>query len=167
MGKLFHPYMIIYVLTILLLNFGFSYVPMIDTGIGMLSPMAVVAGLVFVVRDFAQREAGHLVLVAMLVAAILTFLLANPFVAIASVAAFAISELTDWGLYTATKKPFHQRVWLSSLISTPVDTAVFLWLIDGMTLGTFLLMFIAKMLAAAAIYFWYRAPSVKEEYWAS
>ena len=161
MGKLFHPYMIIYVLTILLLNFGFSYVPMIETSIGLLSPMAVVAGLVFVVRDFAhtmgKREFAEF----------LTFLLADPFVAVASVAASAVSELTDWGLYTATKKPFHQRVWLSSLISTPVDTAVFLWLIDGMTWGTFLLMFLAKMLAAAVIYFWYRAPAVKEEYWAS
>ena len=166
MGKLLHPYMIIYVLTILLLNFGFSYVPMIETAMGLISPMAVVAGIVFVVRDFAQREAGHLVLLAMALAAILTFLLADPFVAVASVAAFAISELTDWGLYTATKKPFHQRVWLSSLISTPVDTAVFLWLIDGMTLGTFILMVLAKMLAAAFIYFFYRAPSVKEEYWA-
>lgn len=166
MEKIFHPYMAAYVITILLLNFGFSYVPMIPTAFGLISPMAVVAGVVFVVRDFAQREAGHYVLVAMALAAVLTFLLADPFVALASVVAFGVSELTDWLLYTVTKKPFHKRVLISSLISTPVDTAVFLLLISGLTPGTFVLMVIAKMLAAAVIFFWYRAPTRKEEYFA-
>jgi len=166
MEKLFHPYMALYVITILLLNFGFSYVPMIPTAIGLISPMAVLAGVVFVVRDFAQREAGHYVLVAMALAAVLTFLLADPFVAVASVVAFGLSEITDWLLYTLTKKPFHKRVMLSSLISTPVDTAVFLFLIDGLTVGTFALMVVAKLIAAAVIFFWYRAPTRKEEYFA-
>ena len=164
LARLLHPYMLAYVATILVLNFGFSYVPMIDLGFGLFSPMAIVAGAVFVVRDFAQREAGHYVLVAMAVAALLTFALADPFVAIASVLAFGVSELTDWLLYTVTKKPFHKRVLLSSLISTPVDTAVFLWFINGMTVGTFLLMVAAKMVAALAIYFWYRAPTKSDEY---
>lgn len=154
----------VYVLTILLLNFGFSYVPMIETAIGFVSPMAVVAGLVFVVRDFAQRESGHYVLVGMLVAAVLTLLMADPFVAVASVLAFATSELVDYGLYTATKKPFHKRVLISSLVSTPVDTVVFLGLISGLTVGTFLLMVAAKLIAALVIYFWYRAPTRTEEY---
>lgn len=164
LSRLLHPYMLAYVGVILILNFGFSYVPMVDLGFGMFSPMAIVAGAVFVIRDFAQREAGHLVLVAMAVAALLTFALADPFVAIASVLAFGVSELTDWLLYTVTKKPFHKRVLLSSLISTPVDTAVFLWFINGMTTGTFLLMVAAKMLAAAVIFFWYRAPTKRDEF---
>lgn len=141
-----------YVLAILLLNLGFSYVPMVDLGFGMLSPMAVLAGLVFVLRDFAQRDVGHYVLIGMAAGAGLSFWLADPFVAYASVAAFAISELMDWALYTITKKPFHERVLVSSLVSTPVDTAVFLLLINGMTVGTFVLMVIAKMLAAVLIW---------------
>lgn len=164
LARLLHPYMVAYVATILVLNFGFSYVPMIDFGFGLFSPMAIVAGAVFVVRDFAQREAGHYVLVAMAVAALLTFALASPFVAVASVLAFGASEITDWLLYTVTKKPFHKRVLISSLLSTPVDTAVFLWFIDGMTAGTFLLMVAAKMVAAAVIFFWYRAPTKRDEY---
>lgn len=159
LARLTHPYMLAYVATILLLNFGFSYVPMIDLGFGLFSPMAIVAGAVFVVRDFAQRESGHYVLIAMAVAAALTFMLASPYVAVASVLAFGASEITDWLLYTVTKKPFHKRVLISSLLSTPVDTAVFLWFIDGMTIGTFVLMVAAKMVAAAAIFFWYRAPT--------
>lgn len=152
----FNPYLLAYIGTILLLNVGFSYVPMIDLGFGLFSPMAIVAGVVFVVRDYAQREMGHFVLFGMLIAALLTFGLADPFVAVASVAAFATSEITDWLLYTVTKKPFHKRVLVSSVISTPVDTAVFLLLISGVTTGTFLLMVAAKMLAAVVIYVAYR-----------
>lgn len=148
----FPYYILAYVASILVLNIGFSYVPMIDLGFGLFSPMAILAGLTFVLRDFAQRQSGHYVLLGMAAGAALSFWLANPFVAVASVTAFAISELTDWGLYTATKKPFHERVLISSLIATPVDTAVFLYLIDGMTWGTFVLMFLAKMLAAFIIW---------------
>lgn len=146
----------LYIASIVLLNYGFSYVPMVDLGFGLFSPMAVVAGAVFVLRDYAQRETGHFVLVGMAFGALFSFLLADPFVAYASVAAFVISELGDWLLYTITKKPFHQRVLISSLISTPIDTAVFLTLIDGMTVGTFVLMVIAKMIAAVIIWWIYQ-----------
>lgn len=149
-------FLLLYVLSILVLNIGFSYVPMVDMGFGMFSPMALLAGAVFVLRDFAQRETGHWVLAGMAIGAILSYLLADPFVAIASVTAFAISELCDWGLYTITKKPFHQRVLISSLVATPIDTAVFLYLIQGMTPGTFVLMVLSKMIAAVVIWAVYR-----------
>lgn len=149
-----------YVLSILVLNLAFSYVPMIDMGFGLFSPMALLAGAVFVLRDYAQREVGHYVLFGMVAGALLSFGLADPYVAYASVAAFVISELGDWLLYTFTKKPFHQRVLISSLLSTPIDTAVFLFLIDGMTTGTFVLMVAAKMAAALAVWYAYhRRPS--------
>jgi uncharacterized PurR-regulated membrane protein YhhQ (DUF165 family) len=157
--KNFPFYICLYILTILVLNLGFSYVPMIDLGFGMFSPMAVLAGVVFVVRDFAQRQSGHWVLVGMAAGAGLSFLMADPFVAYASVAAFAASEVMDWLLYTVTKKPFHQRVLLSSLVSTPIDTAVFLTLINGMTVGTFVLMVAAKLVAAVVIWYTHREPS--------
>ncbi|MGL5734036.1 MAG: hypothetical protein ACRCYS_04140 [Beijerinckiaceae bacterium] len=145
-----------YILSILILNLGFSYVPMIDLGFGLFSPMAILAGLVFVLRDYAQRAVGHYVLVGMATGAVLSFALADPFIAYASVAAFAISEIGDWLIYTTTKKPFHQRVLVSSVIATPIDTAVFLTMIDGMTIGTFGLMVLAKMVAAVVIWFYYR-----------
>lgn len=144
-----------YVVSIVILNLAFSYVPMIDMGFGLFSPMAVLAGAVFVLRDYAQREVGHWVLFGMAAGAVLSFAMADPFVAYASVAAFVISEIGDWLLYTVTKKPFHQRVLVSSVISTPIDTAVFLSLIDGMTAGTFVLMVAAKMVAALVIWWVY------------
>jgi uncharacterized PurR-regulated membrane protein YhhQ (DUF165 family) len=143
----------IYVALILLVNLMFSWIPLVETPIGMLSPTALVVGIVFVARDFAQRAVGHWVLAGIVIGAVLTWLMADPFVAYASVAAFVASELTDWVLYTVTKKPFYKRVWISSLLSTPVDTAVFLFMIDQVHIGTFILMVISKLVAAAAI--WY------------
>lgn len=153
-------FVLAYVGSILILNIGFSYVPMIDMGFGLFSPMAILAGLVFVLRDYAQREVGHFVLLGMAAGALLSFWLANPFVAYASVAAFLVSEVADWLIYTVTKKPFYQRVIVSSIIATPLDTAVFLYLIEGMTPGTFALMVFAKLLAALTIWIRYRNDTV-------
>lgn len=156
LSKLMTPAVLLYVTTVVLVNLGFSYVPMVDTGFGLFSPMAVVVGAVFVIRDFAQRGSGHLVLIAMAAATLLSYLLADPYVAIASAAAFAASEIADYLIYTLTKKPFHQRVLISSLVSTPVDTAVFLFGINGFTIGTFVLMVLSKLIAAMIIWTTYR-----------
>lgn len=154
--KLIAPFMLAYIGLVVLINIGFSYVPMVDLGFGLFSPMAILVGFVFVIRDFAQRQSGHYVLIAMAMAAALSFVMADPFVAVASVLAFVASEVTDWGIYTATKKPFHERVLYSSLISTPIDTAVFLLMISGFTTGTFILMIASKMVAAFLIWKFYR-----------
>lgn len=141
-----------YVLTILGVNIGFSYAPMVETPLGLLSPMALVVGLTFVLRDFAQRFAGHYVLGGMAIGAVLSYVFADPYVATASVAAFLVAEGADYLLYTLTKKPFRDRVLLSSLVSTPLDTGVFLLGISGFTWGTFVLMILSKMVAAVVIY---------------
>ena len=87
----------LYIGLIVLVNWLFIVVQPVDMGGGeMWPPVALVVGLIFIVRDFAQRVVGHWVLAAMLVAGILSYFLADPFVAYASVAAFAISELADW-----------------------------------------------------------------------
>lgn len=88
-------------------------------------PAIFASGFVFVLRDFAQREIGHLVLIAIVAAAGTTFWLAGPEVAIPSASAFLVAELADWIIYSVTKRPMSQRVVISSLISVPMDTAVF------------------------------------------
>ena len=150
-----YGYLIAYVVAILVLNLGFSYVPMIDLGFGLFSPMALLAGGVFVLRDFAQRQVGHRVLFGMVIGALLSYALADPYVATASVLAFLFAETADWLLYTVTKKPFKDRVLISSLVSTPVDTLVFLFVISGLTTGTFVLMVLSKMIAAVAVWAYY------------
>lgn len=155
-SKLLAPAVLLYVASVVLVNIGFSYVPLIPTGFGLLSPMAFVVGAVFVIRDFAQRQSGHYVLVAMVVATVASYLLADPFVAIASAMAFMTSEVADYLLYSFTKKPFHHRVLISSIVSTPIDTAVFLLGIQNFTTGTFVLMVLSKLVAAVIIFVSYK-----------
>jgi uncharacterized PurR-regulated membrane protein YhhQ (DUF165 family) len=155
MKNLFTIPVFAYIALVVLVNVLFSVVPMIETPIGLLSPVAIIVGAVFVVRDYAQRRAQHLVIVAMLIATVISYLMADPFVAVASALAFFTSEMFDWLLYTVTKKPFHHRVLISSLFSTPVDTAVFLLWINDMSVGTFALMVASKLIAAVVIYGYY------------
>jgi len=86
--------------------------------------------------------------------------MANPFIAVASFVAFLISELTDWGVYTFTGKPLHQRILISSLVSTPIDSAVFLAMIGQFSILACATMFISKMLAAVIIYYYLRNRNV-------
>jgi len=79
------------------------------------------------VRDFAQREVGHYVLIAMAIALALTAWAAGPELALASGGAFAIAELVDWALFTFTKYRLSTRVLLSSAIAAPLDTTIFLY----------------------------------------
>lgn len=151
-----------YIATVVLVNIGFSFVPMISTPIGMLSPMAIVVGAVFVIRDYAQRRAGHGVLIAMAIATALSYALADPYVAIASAIAFATSEIADYLVYSFTRRSFRERVLISSLISAPIDTAVFLFGISAFTIGTFVLMVVSKLVAAAIVWSMY-SMNPKEE----
>ena len=63
----------LYIGLIVLVNWLFTVVQPIDMGGGeMWPPVALIVGLIFIARDFAQRVIGHWVLVAMLIAAILS-----------------------------------------------------------------------------------------------
>ena len=92
-----------------------------------LHPMTMVTGLVFVVRDFVQREMGHRVLGAMAIAIAWSFFYAWPVIALASGIAFAVSEAVDWLLFTFTKYRLSTRILLSSAFASPVDTTIFLY----------------------------------------
>ncbi len=144
----------LYIGLIVMVNWLFTVVPLVDMGGGeMWPPVALIVGLIFIVRDFAQRVVGHWVLAAMLIAAILSYFLADPFVAIASVAAFAISELADWLVYSFTKRPFAQRILLSSVLATPIDTVVFLGIMGWLSAPAVLAMTASKLVGALIV--WY------------
>ena len=143
----------LYVLLIVAVNFGFSVVPLVALPWGdMFPPMALVVGFIFVVRDFAQRKVGQWVIPAMLVGGIISYFMADPFVAIASVTAFLVSEAFDWAVYTWTKTTFHHRILISSAVSTPVDSAIFLQMIGHFSWSGAAIMTASKMLAALAIW---------------
>lgn len=143
-----------YIAAIVLVNIGFVHVPLVPLFGEMFPPMSIVVGAVFILRDYAQREIGHHILAAMLIGAGLSYVMADPYVAVASLVAFLISELVDWYVYTFTKRPLAQRILISSAISTPIDSAVFLEMIGHFSWLGFAMMTAAKMLAAGAI--WWR-----------
>lgn len=128
---------IIYVALIPFLNWSFGVIsefPIMAAGQnelfpkGMsLHPMTMVTGMVFVIRDFVQREMGHRVLLVMAMAIAWSFFYAWPVIALASGIAFAISESVDWLLFTFTKYHLSTRILLSSALAAPVDTTVFLY----------------------------------------
>ncbi|HBF89656.1 MAG TPA: hypothetical protein DDX09_00675, partial [Hyphomonas atlantica] len=128
---------LIYVALIPFLNWSFGIIPEFQiiepTGSGLtaqgvsLHPMTMVTGMVFVIRDFVQREMGHRVLIVMAMAIAWSFYYAWPVIALASGIAFAISEGVDWLLFTFTKYRLSTRILLSSALAAPVDTTVFLY----------------------------------------
>lgn len=125
----------IYVALIPFLNWSFGVIPEAqivapggDYAPGIaLHPMTMVTGMVFVIRDFVQREMGHRVLILMGIAVAWSFFYSWPVIALASGIAFAISEMVDWMVYTFTKYRLSTRILISSALATPVDTTVFLY----------------------------------------
>lgn len=152
---------IAYILMIVGVNYAFTVLPLIALPGGSVLPAATfLVGAIFVMRDFAQREIGHWVLAAMFAAGVLSYWLASPEVAVASVAAFLVSELVDWAVYSFTRWPFPQRIILSSAVSTPIDSAVFLFAIGHLSMAGVVIMTAAKMVAAIIVWHMIRRRAV-------
>ena len=150
-------YTALYVGLIVAVNYAFTVVPLVKLPDGtMWPPVALLVGFVFVARDFAQREVGHKVLLAMLVGVGINYVMADPFVATASAAAFLISELVDWAVYSFTGKTLSQRILLSSLLGTPVDSAIFLGMLGMLSPVGVLAMTASKMLGAVIVWWMIR-----------
>lgn len=141
-----------YIGAVVAINWLFVVVPMVPVLGTMFPPVMLVVGFVFVFRDFAQREIGHWVVIAMLVAGGISYFMSAPVVALASVTAFLISEAIDWAVYTFTRKPLSQRILLSSAVAVPVDTIVFLQMVGFFDWTAVALVSAAKMLGA--LVFW-------------
>lgn len=167
----------IYFVTIPFLNWSFGVVgsiTLVEPGEAVASgveihPLTVVTGLVFVFRDFVQRRMGHKVLIVMALAIAWSFYYAWPVIALASGIAFAISEITDWLIFTFTKYRLSTRIILSSAVAAPVDTTIFLYGADiarQMQLGdepgnmlhlaNWIVFIIGKMSGAVIISYWIR-----------
>lgn len=149
-------YVILYFLVVVLVNIGFSIFPPVHLPvIGLVPPVAFAVGLVFVLRDYAQRKVGHSVFYAMVLATIVSYFMADPNIAVASACAFLVGEVVDWLVYTVTKKPFHSRVLISSAIAVPIDTFIFLQMIDFYTVGVMMAMVSSKLLASGVVWITY------------
>ena len=111
---------------------GFDLTPQLGDLFGtahkiMINPLTILTGMVFVVRDFVQREMGHRVLILMALAIAWSFYYSWAVIALASGLAFAISETVDFLIFTFTKYRLSTRILISSAVAAPVDTTVFLY----------------------------------------
>lgn len=153
---------ITYILSIVLVNWLFVVVPPLATPFGDLYLATLLVGAVFVLRDYAQRELGHKVLLATLVAGIITWYMVDPFLALASLTAFAISETADWAIYSFTKRPLQSRILVSSLISVPLDTIAFLSLSGFLTFASFSTEVLSKAVGVVIVWSLLKARAASE-----
>ena len=160
-----YKYTALYVAGIVAVNWAFTVVELVALpGGAMWPPVSLAVGLIFVLRDFAQREIGHRVLAAMLIGGLLSYWMADPFVAMASVTAFLVGESADWAVYSFTKRPFAERVLLSSALGTPVDSIVFLAMLGWLSVIGVVAMTVAKMLGALVVWYLVRRRPPAEGY---
>lgn len=125
----------------------------IVTVLGVTAPAGVLfAGLTFGVRDVVHELGGSRIVLALVAAgAALSYMQSDgatipgghASIAVASGAAFALSELADLAVYA----PLRERRWLAAVVAsniagTLIDSALFLWLafgsldhIDGQIIG--------------------------------
>jgi queuosine precursor transporter len=119
-------------------NVGTTCVPngpcLVPVGFGLMAPSGVlVIGLALVLRDAVQLTAGwRWGLGAIGVGAVAAWFVAPPALVVASVAAFVISELIDFGVYTPlARRRLGAALLASGVIGAAVDSAVFLYLAFG------------------------------------
>jgi uncharacterized PurR-regulated membrane protein YhhQ (DUF165 family) len=123
-----------YVGTIVAANWAIQRYGLVPVGLGLLAPAGVYfAGLGFTLRDLGQDLAGRwAVAAAIVVGAAASWLVATPQLALASAAAFGLSEMADFAVYT----PLRKRGWLtavvaSNIVGLVVDSLLFLRLAFG------------------------------------
>ena len=114
-------------------NWAIETFGLVPVGFGLMAPAGVYfAGLTFTFRDLAHERVGRgWVFVAIIIGAALSALV-SPAFAVASGAAFLLSETADLAVYT----PLRRRSWLgavaaSNTVGLVVDSALFLWLAFG------------------------------------
>lgn len=143
---------IAYIITIVVVNVLYSYLPYVSWFNNAVSPADAIVGAIYIARDFAQREIKHKVMIAMFVGAVLSYLMAAEQVAFASVVAFSVGETIDWLIFTFTRKPLSERLLWSAIISTPIDSYVFLSLLANLNWVEFCAMTLAKILGVVLVW---------------
>lgn len=124
-----------FVATVVLANWLVNEAGIVHVGLGYQAPAGVfVVGVAFSLRDALQERAGKIAVIAAIgLGAALSFGLEDlRAIALASAAAFAVSETLDFAIYTLLRR----RSWLaaataSNAIGLIVDSVIFLTLAFG------------------------------------
>jgi hypothetical protein len=117
------------------------------------------AGAALMLRDWVDTAGGRWwVAGAITEGVVLSYALAAPMIAVASAIAFAASEVVDWAVFTPVRRRSLPRaVLVSSIVSAPVDTVLFLAVAGfGVTWHAVLGQFLVKTAMAATAAAWLR-----------
>ncbi|MGW0927600.1 VUT family protein [Streptomyces sp. NPDC002644] len=95
-----------YILTIPAANLAVTHLGALPVGFGYVAPAGVyIVGLALVLRDLARESAGRGAVVgAIAIGTVLSYFLADPALAVASAAAFAVAESMDFVVYEPLRK---------------------------------------------------------------
>ncbi len=148
-----------YIGVIVLANWMTDTYGLVPIGFGlMVTAGTFAAGAALIARDWLQIETNRWwVLAGIAAGVVLSVVLANPAIAVASGVAFAVSELVDWGVFTPIRDmSLPLAVLVSSVVSAPVDTVLFLHIAGfGVTweavLGQFIVKTVMALIVAGAI----------------
>ena len=124
---------IAYIGTVIAANWLVQTFGVVPVGFGLMAPAGVyLIGLALVLRDFVQWSLGKAwMLAALTVGAGLSFLVADPHLAIASAAAFTFSELADFALFTWIAPRWGRAVAIGGAVGAIADSVIFLSIAFG------------------------------------
>lgn len=114
---------------VLAANYVTTRFGMVPVGFGLQATAGTyLAGATFILRDSLHDAAGKAATLAVIAAgAVLSFLVADPFIAIASAAAFGLSELADLAVYSPLRSRGYIRAAIASnVVGSVVDSVAFL-----------------------------------------
>lgn len=142
---------LLYISAVLAANWAFVNLGTVAVAPGLNAPAAVLfVGLIFTFRDFVQENDGVIVVFLCIFAGgLLSYLLASPVVAGASLLAFLVSETLDFSVYTPLRRwNFYLGVSASNVVGALVDSWIFLSIVGA--LGFFAGQVVGKILVTAA-----------------
>lgn len=158
---------ILFMLTVPLANYfigniGTTCIPngpcLIPVGFGLMAPSGVLfIGLALVLRDWLQELTNwRWSFVAVTLGAVISWYTSNPFIAVASAAAFFTAEVFDLAVYTPLRKSGrHLAVLASGVVGSFVDSLLFVYLAFGsfeFSLGTTLAKLYATVVVSVYLY---------------
>lgn len=138
---------------ILAANYVTTEYGMVPVGFGLVATAGTyLAGLTFVLRDSIQDAMGRRAALVLIVAgAGLSYLVSDPFIALASGVAFLVSEAADLAVYSPLRRRGYVRAAIASnIVGALVDTFLFLW-IAGFPLAGWQGQMVGKLAITAAV----------------
>lgn len=139
---------------ILTANYVTTEYGMVPVGFGLVATAGTYfAGLTFVLRDTVQDGYGKRRTIALVVVgALLSYLVSDPFIALASGVAFLCAELADLAIYSPLRRRGYIRAAVASnVVGAVVDTFLFLWIAGFPIAGAWQGQIVGKLLVTGVV----------------